>query len=73
MSLLSSWDVEPESDLGSGRSTDFGSAGSSGYRVYNTMNYYMQVVVILIKGIDRSEIIGNVLTTMGDNHNHIER
>ena len=43
------------------------------YTIHNTMNYYMLVVVILIKGIDRSEIIGNVLTTMGDNHNHIER
>ena len=43
------------------------------YTIHNTMNYYMLVVVLLIKGIDRSEIIGNVLTTMGDNHNHIER
>ena len=34
MSLLS-WDVELESDLGSGRRTDVGSAGSSGYRVCN--------------------------------------
>ena len=71
--------MEPESDLGSGRSTDFGSVGSSGYNIiieHNTQYHYTCVVsrnFDQLLGIDRSEIIGNVMTTMGDNHNHIER
>lgn len=45
MSLLS-WAVELESDFGSGRRTDVGSAGSSGYRVYSITQCHNNGVVL---------------------------